>query len=211
VDGNYRFQTELNGVQFWSDNVNHCTLPGCTGAEIEVTKPLTVSVTDTQGTAQAGLTVRIYDGETYTGYSGTTDVNGQVSLTLPAGNYRARVDYNEAKFYSSSTNTCTLPGCEQISVTVNVPVTVSVVGVDNSPFEGITVELYKDGVLQTNDDLTGENGAVLFTLNDGVYQFAANLSETCTMYAYDIDNTICQFFLHSAFGNSFHKRCLTNT
>jgi RHS repeat-associated protein len=62
-----------------------------------------------------------------------------------------------------------------------------VVGVDNSPFEGITVELYKDGVLQTNDDLTGENGAVLFTLNDGVYQFAANLSETrfwsetCTM------------------------------
>jgi RHS repeat-associated protein len=178
VDGNYRFQTELNGVQFWSDNVNHCTLPGCTGAEIEVTKPLTVSVTDTQGTAQAGLTVRIYDGETYTGYSGTTDVNGQVSLTLPAGNYRARVDYNEAKFYSSATNTCTLPGCEQISVTVNVPVTVSVVGVDNSPFEGITVELYKDGVLQTNDDLTDENGAVLFTLNDDVYQFAANLSET---------------------------------
>jgi hypothetical protein len=75
-----------------------------------------------------------------------------------------------------------------------------VVGVDNSPFEGITVELYKDGVLQTNDDLTNENGAVLFTLNDGVYQFAANLSETrfwsetCTMPGCDIDNTICQFF-----------------
>jgi hypothetical protein len=199
VDGSYRFQTELNGVQFWSDTLNHspegdtCTLPGCTGAEIEVTKPLTVSVTDTQGTAQAGLTVRIYDGETYTGFSGTTDENGETSITLPAGNYRARVDYNEAKFYSSTTDHCSLPGCKQISVTMNIPVTVTVVGVDNSPFEGITVELYKD-------DLTNENGAVLFTLNDGVYQFAANLSETrfwsetCTMPGCDIDNTICQFF-----------------
>ena len=49
------------------------------------------------------------------------------------------------------------------------------------------VELYKDGILQTNDDLTNENGAVVFTLNDGTYQFAANLSNTlfwsepCTM------------------------------
>ena len=72
-------------------------------------------------------------------------------------------------------------------MTVNVPLTVSVVGVDNSPFEGIMVELYKDGILQTNDDLTNENGAVVFTLNDGTYQFAANLSNTlfwsepCTM------------------------------
>ncbi|PKO16677.1 MAG: hypothetical protein CVU39_07585 [Chloroflexi bacterium HGW-Chloroflexi-10] len=177
-DGSYRFQSELNGVQFWSDTVNHCTVPGCSGATILVTKPLTVHVVDTQAAVRAGLTVRIYNDTTYTGSSGITDENGDVHFTLPQGSYRVRVDYNEAQFYSGASNHCTLPGCELVSVTVNVPVTVSVVGVDGSPFEGITVELYKEDILQTNDDLTDENGAVLYTLNDGVYQFAANLSNT---------------------------------
>jgi YD repeat-containing protein len=42
-----------------------------------------VSVVDTDGAAQAGLSVYAFDGEPYSGYSGTTDDAGQVVFTLP--------------------------------------------------------------------------------------------------------------------------------
>ena len=74
-DGDYRFRADYNSTQFWSSEANHCTLPGCETAAITVTSPVTVSVVDTDGTAQAGLSVYAFDGDTY---SGTTDDAGQV-------------------------------------------------------------------------------------------------------------------------------------
>jgi len=137
-----------------------------------------VHVEDTQAEPRAGLTVRIYDGGTYTTYSEVTDENGDAQFTLPAGSYRVRVDYNEAIFWSGASNHCTLPGCELINVVVNLPVTVTVKGVDGSPFEGTLVELYRGETLVTNDDLSNADGEVIFTLNDGSYRFAANVSGT---------------------------------
>lgn len=32
--GNYRFRADYNNVQFWSEIANHCTLPGCTSANV---------------------------------------------------------------------------------------------------------------------------------------------------------------------------------
>ena len=55
---------------------------------ITVPQPVLVSVQSTDGTPMSGLAVYAFDGTTYTNYSGTTDVNGQVSLRLPPGNYR---------------------------------------------------------------------------------------------------------------------------
>jgi hypothetical protein len=91
-------------------------VPGCTLADVEVTLPVTVSVADNIGMAQSGVAVYAFDGENYTGYSGTTDENGQVDLILPAGDYRFRADYNGTHFWSDSTNHCTVPGCTEAGV-----------------------------------------------------------------------------------------------
>jgi hypothetical protein len=52
---------------------------------VTVTKPMTVTVKDTDGTAKAGLNVYAFNGAAYTGYNGKTDASGQVTLTLAAG------------------------------------------------------------------------------------------------------------------------------
>ena len=60
----------------------------------------------------------VFDGDTYTGYSGKTDENGQVVFTLPVGDYRFRADLNGTQFWSGMENTYTLPECEADAVTL---------------------------------------------------------------------------------------------
>jgi hypothetical protein len=91
-------------------------VPGCAGASIVVTVPLTVTVLDTGGAPQAGLTVYAFDGTTYTNYSKTTDANGQAVFTLPQGNYRFRADKNGTQFWSGASNHCAVPGCVNVSL-----------------------------------------------------------------------------------------------
>lgn len=55
----------------------------------------------------------VFDGTTYTGFNETTDENGQSSITLPAGNYRFRADFNATQFWSGETDHCAIPGCLQ--------------------------------------------------------------------------------------------------
>ena len=114
-DGDYRFRADYNGTQFWSSEANHCTLPGCEAAAVKVTSPVTVSVADTDGTAQAGLSVYAFDGETY---SGTMNAAWQAVFTLPVGQYRFRADYDGVPFWSGMENTCALPACEADAVTL---------------------------------------------------------------------------------------------
>ena len=53
--------------------------------EEEPTGPgdVVITVRDTDGNLEVGLEVYTFDGPTYTGYNGTTNVSGQVTLTLP--------------------------------------------------------------------------------------------------------------------------------
>jgi len=48
--------------------------------------------------------LRAFDGESYTGFNGTTDAHGQVTFTLPQGSYRFRADYDGVSFWSGSGN-----------------------------------------------------------------------------------------------------------
>ena len=116
--GDYRFRADLNGTQFWSDEANHCTLPGCEAASVTVSKPVIVMVTGEEANPYPELSVYVFDGDTYTGYSGTTDDAGQVVFTLPVGAYRFRADYDGVPFWSGMENTCTLPECEADAVTL---------------------------------------------------------------------------------------------
>jgi len=49
-------------------------------------------VEDTNGDPEPGLNVYAFDDTTYTGYNGTANASGQVTMTPPQGDYRFRAD-----------------------------------------------------------------------------------------------------------------------
>jgi len=107
----YWFRAEFNGTLFWSGTQDHCKVPQCGAANVTVTIPVVVTVTDLNNTPFAGLPVYAFDGETYTGYSRTANENGQATFTLPAGNYRFRTEFDGQEFWSDTQNHCAIPGC----------------------------------------------------------------------------------------------------
>jgi len=151
-----------------------------------VTLPVTVTVLDTNGVPQEGLPVYAFDGTTYTGYNATTDANGEVQLTLPEGSYRFRSDLNGTQFWSDETNHCTIPGCESASITVTVPLTVTVQSQTGSPYADLPVYAFTHAGTGDGDTYTGfhgtsdADGQVVFTLPEGSYRFRADYALTGT-------------------------------
>jgi hypothetical protein len=144
-------------------------IPGCSNATVVVTISETVTVEDTDGTAKDGLPVYAFDGTTYTGYNGTTDVNGEVTLTLPQGDYRFRSDLNGTHFWSDEINHCTIPGCETATVVVTLPVTVTVTNTDAVPQGGLPVYVFDEATYTGFNGTTDVSGEVSFTLPQGDY------------------------------------------
>jgi YD repeat-containing protein len=178
VEGDYRFRADLNGTQFWSDEVNHCPVPGCTLANVTVTIPVVVTVEDSLGTPQEGLPIYAFSGGNYTGFNGTSDASGQVILTLPIGDYRFRADSGGTQFWSGETDHCTIPGCLDATVVVTLPATVTVEDTNGVPKEGVLVYVF-DGTTYTNfNGTTDINGEVAFTLLQGSYRFRADYNGT---------------------------------
>ncbi len=174
--GDYRFRADFNATQFWSGTNTTCAIPGCTADGVTVSKPVTVTVLNTAGTAQSGLTVYAFNGTTYTGYSKTTGTNGEVKFTLPLGAYRFRSDLNGTQFWSSTANDCTLPGCEDAQVTVSIPVQVTVLGASGEALSGIAVYAF-NGTTYTNfSKTTSASGVATFTLPLGEYRFRADIA-----------------------------------
>lgn len=176
--GSYRFRADLNGTQFWSGMGNSCDIPDCESESITVTKPITITVLNTDNATQAGVKVYAYNGTTYTGYSATTNASGQVTLTLPLGSYRFRADLNGVQFWSGTSNHCTLPGCESAQVTVTIPVTVTVQNGQGVAKPGVTVYAFNGTTYTGYSKVTNANGQVVFTLPLGSYRFRADYSNT---------------------------------
>ena len=145
--GDYRFRADLNGTQFWSGSEDHCSLPGCTEASVTVTKPVVLTVVNRAAQPYPGLKIYAFDGTRYTGYHGVTDDQGQVSLTLPQGDYHFRADYDGVPFWSSSENACTLPGCTSAAVTLPGGRVETDVTIDYTydPLYRLTAADYSDG------------------------------------------------------------------
>ena len=176
--GSYRFRADLNGTQFWSSGANDCDVPGCLTDSVTVTIPVTVSVEDTDGTAMPGLPVYVFDGNTYTGLSKTTDASGQATFTLQQGSYRFRADLNGTQFFSMPINHSAIPGCGNAAVTVTKPVTVTVEDGSGTPLAGIHVYAF-DGTTYTNfNKTTDAAGEAIFTLPIGSYRFRADVEGT---------------------------------
>ncbi len=184
-DGGYRFRADMNGTQFWSGEDHQCDVPGCSDATVVVTIPVTVTVLDTNAVLKEGLPVYAFDGPTYTGYSGVSDINGEVELTLPQGAYRFRADYDGTQFWSGEVNHGTVPGCETATIELTLPVTVTVLDTDAVPQEGLSVYVFDGATYSGYNDTMDVNGEVSFTLPPGDYHFRADLngaqwSETTT-------------------------------
>ena len=176
--GDYRFRADKNGTQFWSGAANHCTVPGCMAATITTALHTVVTVQDSSGTPEVGLKVYAFNETIYAGYNGTTDVTGQVTFTLPFGNYRFRADKNGTQFWSGAENTCTLPGCASDTVTTTIPVLVTVVDTAGMPESGLQVYAFNGNTYTGYNKTTDAGGYVTFTLPLGNYRFRADKNGT---------------------------------
>ncbi len=176
--GSYRFRSDRAGTQFWSGEANHCDVPGCLAAEVVVTLPVTVTVLDNDGNPQAGLPIYAFDGDTYTGFSGTTDDLGEVPFTLPEGSYRFRADLLGTQFWSDEVNHCDVPGCEDAFIEVTSPLVVTVLDTDGAPKEDLPVYAFDDDTYTGFNASTNASGEVTFVLPIGSYRFRADLNGT---------------------------------
>ena len=206
-EGSYRFKAIWNEEELFSGTENHCTITGCTAATIQYdeqvllptwpkfalaghtgkglfspmkdeTTPVTVSVVDSNGLAQADLTVHVYDGSSDTGISGITDGLGQVVFDLANGDYRVRVDKFTGQYFSGSSNHCSVPTCTAINATVPVYGVVSVAVADsgNTVQPGLSV-VALDGTEQIGSGvLTGQDGTAVFNLPEGSYRFSTEFN-----------------------------------
>ncbi|MBI9050026.1 MAG: hypothetical protein JEZ00_11440, partial [Anaerolineaceae bacterium] len=177
-EGDYRFRADAGGTHYWSSESNDCTLPGCTTVTVSTSKPVSVTVVDSDGTPQVGLSVYAFDGTTYSVYSKVTDENGAASFYLPMGDYRFRADSGGTQYWSSEENACTIPGCESVIISVTLPVTISVVDTDGTVQEGISVYAFDDETYSNYSKVTDENGVAVFNLPVGDYRFRADLNGT---------------------------------
>ena len=97
-----------------------------------------VTVADERGDPMPGIPVYVFDGATYTGFNQTTDKNGQVSITLPEGNYRFRADV-EACSSGAATRTTAKSLDAPASMTIPDPVLVFVHDSGGTPKAGLPV------------------------------------------------------------------------
>jgi serine protease len=169
--GSYRFRVAKGGTAFWSGTANHCTVPGCASADITTTVPVTVTVLDLAGQPDTGLTVQVYNGSTYFGYTATTDAQGKVSYTLPVGSYRFRTYKNSRTFWSGTTNHCAIPGCTASGITTDSTVTVTVRDSLGNPESGINVQAFNGSTFAGYSLYTDAQGVSAMALPAGHYRF----------------------------------------
>ena len=134
-----------------------------------------VTVLDTDNAPKAGLLVRAFTGQTDLGLLEQTDANGQVTFSLPKANYWFRAELNGTPFWSGTQDHCKVPQCGAATVTVTIPVAVTVTDSEGTLLAGLPVFAF-DGETYTGYSRTANgNGVAIFTLPVGNYRFRTEL------------------------------------
>jgi len=174
-EGNYRLRADKNGIQYWSGGSNHCSVPECSDASVIVPifGMVTVSVENSTGAPQADLPVYVFNGTTYTGFQSTTDPQGQASFTLPAGDYRFRVDLHGHSYWSGTENHCSTPVCGSASISVPIfgLVTATVQYRNGEKLSGLPVYAFTGQTYSGISAMSDGDGRAQLWLPEGTYRF----------------------------------------
>ena len=102
--GSFIFKAVVKGTEYWSDKVT-TTQDKSVTIKVSATagsQKYTISLINQKNKSLAGADVYVRDAnDEYTGVSGTTDSDGQITLELAPGTYSFRVDYEKKSWVSS--------------------------------------------------------------------------------------------------------------
>ena len=176
-EGQYRFRATYHDSTYTSGEQNHCSVPECATASITVPtyQPVTVTVSDTVGVPQNGVTVTAYRSASATAITSITDDQGQAVLELTDGEYRFVTSKGGVEASSGTGSTCTIPGCVADNITLPTfsDVTITVVDSASVPQVDIPVFAYSNGTQTGYNGITDSNGQVVLTVPQGNYRFRA--------------------------------------
>jgi hypothetical protein len=195
--GTYQFSFRKNGFEFMRQGERGITIPGETFASIDIPEfpdvtptpsptstptpsptpagpveyPVAVTVADTNGNPEAGLAVAAYTGSDYMNSIGTTNAQGQVTLSVPAGTFWFKADKNYTAFWSGEENHCAVPVCTSAGITTTIPVTVTVLNRSEQPEPNLAVNAMNGDEYAGYSAATNAQGQAVLTLPEGNYRF----------------------------------------
>jgi RHS repeat-associated protein len=174
-EGSYRFHTTKDNRSFFSSDANHCAVPECNSAAINIIKWgfVTIDVKDSTNTVQANIPVsalQLLNGELKeTGIGGISDANGQVVMNLPEGAYRFRSIHHGFFHLSTETDTVEVP-TETTGLIIEPvfhPVGVIVSDSEQHPQENTQVYLYNADQYSGTSMESDVQGSATFMLPEG--------------------------------------------
>lgn len=163
----YTARADYMGRQYWSATFN--------GQDTTITIPMAdaaVTVTGA-GLPRQGIPVYLFsESGAYLSSNALTDADGQVSFSLPAGNYRFRADYQGNQYWS---------GLQVLAADAVNPALISVGGGSftlnvrqdaATPMAGVRCYVFNDsGTYLGLNGSTDQQGQVYFDLADGAFKF----------------------------------------
>ncbi|MDX9864023.1 MAG: DUF6531 domain-containing protein, partial [Anaerolineaceae bacterium] len=174
-DGNYRFRVQRDGTEFHSDAINHCTVPTCTEASIELSI-LAGTVVDDLGSPAPGIQLSVYDDAGDTGLKGITDALGLVELAVPDGCYQLYSEEEGQQVFSNED--CTAPAhAATLTIDLADALTTTVTAEDDAgtPQENVPVYAFAGEVYTGLTGASDVNGEVTLAIPEDDYRYAPDL------------------------------------
>ncbi len=173
VGQEYKFRADIMGSQYWSNVIivqagePNLALIEAGGGNLQVT------IETSSGVAMEGINSYLFTASgVYLGLAQVTDSTGNVTFSVPAGDYKVRADYLGNQFWSSETVII-----ENTNITVQIPhqdVTITIQGTylgTPNPRENINVYLFTASGAYMNQNLaTNSSGQVIFNLPEQPYK-----------------------------------------
>jgi RHS repeat-associated protein len=165
----YQFQVTAGGTYFLSDA---CTVPGCTAATVQISKPVLVTVTNADGAPLAAVPLVAIDADgNEAGWNDTDDLGTAAEYLLP-GAYMFRAVVGGGYFESGPPGHCVVPGCAAALISVT-DVVVTVTDASGLPLAGENVTALASGGVWAADAVTDAQGRADVFVSAGAYSFRA--------------------------------------